>query len=232
MHQHDQMYSHEYEEDDNYEWDSQLDDEYFGSYLIQASDRTSRRFRPSLPRTVWESLSKSDQLAWDQISIKGKWDVIKGLRKTANPSTQNMDNSTVPTLPSTTVTSENKGNSIKFQTRVNESSINSNDSLKNESSSVSSITEPTHPSKTGSMLINAVKSTTNVANEDDLHPADLRKFLSEDHIKRSKPTVSQSSPSKFKVNQHTYRILSFVHSSKRGALVDRGANGSMAGADM
>ena len=67
MHQHNQMYSFEYKEKDNYEWDTQLDDKYFGSYLIQASDRTNQRFRPSLPRTVWESLSQSDQLAWDQI---------------------------------------------------------------------------------------------------------------------------------------------------------------------
>ena len=232
MHQHNQMYSYEYEEEDNYEWDTQLDDQYFGSYLIQASDRTNQRFRPSLPRTVWESLSKSDQLAWDQILIKGKWDVIKGLRKAVNSSAQNTDNLTVSTQPSTTIASENKGNTVRFQTKVHESSINSNDSLKNESSSVSSITKLTHPSKAGSVLINAVKSTPNIANEDDLHPADLQKFLSEDQIKRSKPVFPQLSPSKFKVNQHTYRILSFAHSSKRGALVDRGANGSIAGADM
>ena len=81
MQQQDQIYLYEYEEEDNYAWDTQMDDQYFGSYMIQASDRVNRKFRPSLPRSLWDILSKSDQSGWDTISIKGKWDIIKHLRK-------------------------------------------------------------------------------------------------------------------------------------------------------
>ena len=233
IHQQDQIYSYEYEEEDIYGWDTEMDDQYFGSYMIQASDRTNRRFRPSLPRSLWESMPKSDQQAWDQISIKTKWEIIKQLRQAGIASIMNKDNSTSSTHPSTTTGSENKGNKITFQTKVHEYSTNHDNSLKNNASLASPISELTHPSKTDSLLINAAKSNSNVTNEEKLHPADLRKFLSEDHSRKTSSGNSQSSPSKFKVNQHMqYQILSFAHDSKRGALVDRGANGSMAGADM
>jgi len=71
MYEQDQTYTYKYEQDNEYDWESPIDDKYFGSYMIQASDRT-RRLRPSLPRSVWESLSKPVQKTWDQISIKGK----------------------------------------------------------------------------------------------------------------------------------------------------------------
>ena len=92
MYQQDQVYVYEYKNDNEYSWDTPINDEYFGSYIIQASDR-SRRFRPSLPRSAWNSLSKFDQQTWDQKSPAGEWNVVKRMRESTT--SNNRDKLTV-----------------------------------------------------------------------------------------------------------------------------------------
>ena len=89
-----------------------------------------------------------------------------------------------------------------------------------------STTEPFFPSASGTSLINAAKSTKTTIKEDELHPADLRKFLSEDHVKKSVTSTKSLNTMKFKANNVThYTILSYSASiDKRGALIDRGSN--------
>ena len=233
MYEQDQMFTYEYEKDDEYSWDVPIDDEYFGSYIIQASDRT-RRFRPSLPRSVWESLSKLDQQTWDQISAKGKWNVIKGLRQTSST----RKNNSAPNTGSLTQ-QENSTNHLSAQThKTNDGEeyqlikIQSSNDI--STPSVSSESMDANSNQT--TLINAAKSIAKASADAYVHPADLRRFLSEDHIKRTSTTVSakQSIPTKLTSNSHIHYKISRHQNTKiaTGALVDRGANGGMAGDDL
>ena len=72
----------------------------------------------------------------------------------------------------------------------------------------SSVMDPTLLTPSGTSLINSAKSTKTSVKADELHPADLRKFLSEDHIKKTD------------------------ESTKSGPPIDRGSNGSMIGDDI
>ena len=54
--------------------DVDINDSYFGSFL--EANSTNFRRRPSLPKEVWQKLTRADQLVWDQMSDTGKWSVI------------------------------------------------------------------------------------------------------------------------------------------------------------
>ena len=62
-----------------YEYD-QIDDtqEYFGSTSVFAAQtqQRGRGKRPSLPKAVWSAMSRSDQLAWDNISDQAKFKIM------------------------------------------------------------------------------------------------------------------------------------------------------------
>ena len=222
MYEQDQTYVYEYENANEYSWDAPIDDEYFGSYIIQASDR-SRRFRPSLPRSVWNSLSKLDQQTWDQISPAGKWNVIKGLRESAT--INNRDKTTVPTQypeksPSS-LSTDNKFLSTKLHERDSNNSYNASDN--NVSTFISPIASPNSQVQNSTTLINAARSSNTTSETDELHPADLRKFLSEDHVKKDATLSKPSTPTKFKSNAHIQYVVSRHQNDTvmRGALVYR-----------
>ena len=113
MYEQDQTFTYEYEQDNEYDWDLPIDDQYFGSYMIQASDRT-RRFRPSLPCSVWGSLSKLNQQTWYHVSIKGKWSVIKGLRQSVNTDKSTTKDNFTSSTQSLTKTHLQQSNGNKF----------------------------------------------------------------------------------------------------------------------
>ena len=69
--QSDQQLYYEYEDEDS-QYEPPSEEEYFGSYAIQASGFNPRRFRATLPKDIWTSLSLDDQKVWDQMSNKGK----------------------------------------------------------------------------------------------------------------------------------------------------------------
>ena len=158
MYQQDQVYVYKYENDNEYSWDTPINDEYFGSYIIQASER-SRRFRPSLPRSVWNSLLKFDQQTWDQISPAGKWNVIKGLRESATSNYR--DKPTVPTQfpeksPSS-LSTDNKFLSTKLHERDSNNFYNTSDN--NVSTFIPPIASPNSPVQNSTTLINAAQSS-------------------------------------------------------------------------
>ena len=72
------------------------------------------------------------------------------------------------------------------------------------------------------LLINAMKTKTK------LQPGDIRRVLSSS---QNKPSTTANR----EVHTHeraTYNVSAHIHMSSRGALVDRGANGGLAGADV
>ena len=95
---------------------------------------------------------------------------------------------------------------------------------------LSSVMDSTILILSGTSLLNAAKSTKTSTETDELHPADLRKFLSEDHVNKTDKSIPGSSI-KFKANNAVhYTISSYsTTSDKIGALIDRGPNGSMVG---
>ena len=223
MYQQDQVYVYKYENDNEYSWDTPINDEYFGSYIIQASER-SRRFRPSLPRSVWNSLLKFDQQTWDQISPAGKWNVVKGLSESATNNNREKSPSSLST--------DNKCLSTKLHEGDSNNSYNASDN--NVSTFISPIASPNSQVQNSTTLINAARSSNTTSETDELHPADLPKFLSEDHVKKDATLSKPSTPTKFKSNTHIqYFVSRHQHDTvMRGSLVEKGANGGMAGNDL
>ena len=72
--------------------DGDIDDSYFGSFL--EANSSNFRKRPSLPKEVWQKLSRADQLFWGQISDTGKWILILGLKTFS--SNKKLPTSTMP----------------------------------------------------------------------------------------------------------------------------------------
>ena len=70
-----------YEGDDNGDPEFDDPDEYFGSMSVSATQMQKKtagnfRKRPSLPKAVWDVLSRADQMAWDSISDQAKFKII------------------------------------------------------------------------------------------------------------------------------------------------------------
>ena len=66
--------THYYDDDDGDVEDTDLDAQ-FGSVSINATASTRHRFashRPALPKAIWQSLTRDDQVVWDQMSDSGK----------------------------------------------------------------------------------------------------------------------------------------------------------------
>jgi hypothetical protein len=71
--------------DDDYdpdygEFEADEPTDYFGSMSINATQQKKPagnfRKRPALPKAVWEALSRSDQMTWDNISDQAKFKII------------------------------------------------------------------------------------------------------------------------------------------------------------
>ena len=85
-----------------------MDDTYFGSFL--EANHTNFRRRPSLPKEVWQKLTRADQLVWDQLSDDGKWNIISDLnafsttKELPPSSSQANSNQSTPSIQPTSTT--------------------------------------------------------------------------------------------------------------------------------
>lgn len=74
-----EMDDYDIQDNFHYEYDQEDDaPEYFGSFSVNAaqSQNRGRGKRPSLPKAVWNAMSRSDQLAWDNISDQAKFKIM------------------------------------------------------------------------------------------------------------------------------------------------------------
>eukprot|EP00934_Nitzschia_sp_Nitz4_P006215 Nitzschia sp. Nitz4//scaffold143_size57137//53597//57072//NITZ4_006523-RA/size57137-processed-gene-0.42-mRNA-1//1//CDS//3329536473//6205//frame0 len=212
------------------EMDGSIHDDYddgvteqFGSFTIHES-RTQRPpyRRPSLRKDVWQSLSRADQLAWDNLSHAGKQSIILGFRNSNN------------SMPPTTARGAN----------LTDTSPHDPGDLEQYHDT----TQDLPPDDHGDVLIQAAKrSSTAVTPTMSLPPHDVRRLLgsntpSASAMKPAMPTptpprqpatTSSRAPSRRIADVHIlrYNVAANTNSPSRGALVDRGANGGMAGAD-
>jgi len=196
-------------------------DDHFGSYLVHASDQGQRRrFRPSLPRAVWNDLSKDAQQSWDQVPYDGKWAIIRGIRASAlgKPS------STARTAP-TNVNAATRESNISDDLPINQLPPSADtDDVEVEQPCVE---------EQSSLLVQAATRSDNAPfPSQQLHPADVRRLMSTDH-KHPPKSLRPQRPTKYKSNSHIRYVASGqTKTHSRGVLVDRGANGGMAGKEL
>ena len=193
MHVQDHQIYYEYEDNDD-QFEAPKEDEYFGSYAIQTAGFNPRRFRPSLPKDVWSSLSKEDQQVWDQVSNSGKWGIIKGLRQAslgyaAKPSTYN---NPTPSTPKVAISMHDHFDKVEADSH----------NLSQEHGIMGLLEDGTLPDTMEIDKVSAGKSNESklTPKSTKLLPSDLRRMLSEDTNKPLRPHRPASS--KYKSNAH------------------------------
>ena len=226
--------------DDSYAFDIDTD---IGNIEVNVTDRnkTSPRksFYPSMTKDQWNSLSAKDKVTWDLFSPQTKA-IILGFKK---PSPQ-------PTTPTSVKLHEisaadylcmlHSQNPVDYNVDNNDSSSNTSDQEFFDTNN-GDVDTSTSSSEEPSLLAYATKQS--------LPPGDLRRVLSSTPKPKaqgtSKPTKTTTSVSfadtvningkKYRqVNAHTrvqYNV-SATRSTTVGSLVDRGANGGLAGSDV
>ena len=207
---------------DRYDYDDEEDypdpediDENSNSFSINNMHGRHSTFgnRPSLPRSVWRSLSREEQLAWDTLSDPSKSSILNATRSVE--------------LPPRDTTQNTSKDSIRKQQTVNNASVDDNEDFRDaHEEPVDHDDNPTPDS----LLINAAAGKRN-----DLLPGDIRRVMSTQDSKNKKnPRVRTA-------NVHSinsagtlpvYSVSRRSQSSSTGGLVDRGANGGLAGTDM
>ena len=200
--------------DDSPPSDDQNEDEeqFFGSfaaYEATTSRPTSFRRRPTLKLETWSKLSRADQTAWDQLSDYAKWSIMASFKPQQHRNIQQ---------PSPT-----------NHLQANLTQLENND-IEDDDVSPDQDRHDTEPSN--QTLIHAAK--TNKV----LPPSDIRMLLSSnddtDLANISKPP--HIIKPKRKCHLHELRYIVSQHDNRiarnRGALVDRGANGGLAGSDV
>jgi len=175
---------------------------------------------PSLNRAAWDSLSNEDQQLWDGMSSQGKSSVFEYIK-------QRMSKEQSQQRP--------QGKSVSFtqptkntrDVRVHDLSANTHDTAEHQEGMgdlVYDVSE--HEPSDAERLINMAKS-----GKLDDDPFKVSQFMSEP-AKPGSPTKSPQENDKVKANA-TYIVSNnrTVSRQKRKALIDRGANGGIAGSD-
>lgn len=205
------------------------DDEFFGSYQVNSieANQQQQRFRPSLRKETWLKMSRADQLVWDQMSPHGKWAIIsesRNLNKTKPASRDGTVNSTTSLSnkhpKSTSVNLLDSKNSVTSESDYN--IVNSSDL--DDGAKVGSVDST-------NIIANVLES---YASNDQLSQSDIRHILSSS---KNAPQSNVTPPSsnvmnRYQANRLEYRVCNRKVDKNRGALVDRGANGGIAGSDV
>jgi len=175
--------------------------------------------RPSMPRATWKSLSRQDQVTWDQVSDDGKRAILNALRPVDVP----------PKSPSKNTSTE----SIRKQV-IHETLVHDTDEFQDAAQSSDDFG---NPEASDNRLVNAASGKKSK----NLDPTDIRHILSSKHP--TPPGPNSKAPTVRFGNVHitvssdtsdrpSYSISRRTQSSNPGGLVDRGANGGLAGKDL
>ena len=210
---------YEYEEEGFMPNITQSHDYFVNETHSRRDNKSQFRRRPSLHNEIWKNLTLTDQAHWDKISTHGKWNIINGIRRTMQ---------------------DKPSGTIGHQQKVNKLTIFDKD-IRNQ------YEDDTHPSSLDQLpqttddsflhdnhiLINAATSHT------DLDPSDIRRVLSDSvpsklpqKVNEDDTRLEDKKKLKFKASLHQYKVSTHDHTSPLGALVDRGANGGIAGNDI
>ena len=248
LHQQDQRNVHLHELDSPSDLDISFDiDTDISSLEINATDRTSKTpyktpFRPSMTRDQWNSLSDEEKTIWDSFSPQAKATILGFRKPPSKPPPQQKtklhDISAADYLCMLHDQSQHENTSNDTYT----SSKTSNDESFDSNPDVVDTTSPSN--ENANLLAYATKQS--------LPPGDLRRVLSTNSTLKQppalpKPPSKSSTPSvthanTITINGKTYQQIniherfkynvSAAKSSSHGSLVDRGANGGLAGSDV
>ena len=206
---------HDYFEDENDTIPYDDDDLTFGSHATYDVNQHNNKGprsgghrpmrSPSLKRATWQSLSRDDQILWDKMSDAAKQSIIFNHSDTATDTKERTPH-------------------VRFQPvrrPIRDANIHETDV--EDDTFVDASQDPEGDPQDTSILVNATKTGLPLCN------GDIRTVLSSSAAKK-KSSIRQA-------NTHetiTYCVSSHRGSTtgKRGALVDRGANGGLVGNDV
>lgn len=189
-----------------YEYDQEADmQEYFGSMSINATQTQNRGRgkRPSLPRAVWNAMSRSDQMAWDNISDQAKFKIMFAYK----------DHPPKPAIPTGT----------RLNVQVHESATLDEPFTTDNDAFQDAHQEPSGEENTN-LLIQAAAQKVSIA------PSDIRRVMSTKNAKApNKPNLHIETS----IHELVYNVSNHRgYFDNQSSLVDRGANGGLAGANM
>ena len=196
-------------------YDSDTDEEPFGSIGVHnVNRRLNRSRRPALPKSVWQSLSREDQLTWDEVSDFAKRAILFAYK----------DHST--TSPGT-IDHTQRTSDAKRQANVTETvePTVDDDVLKPESE----IPESTPISDINDEEEHDLRRLIHKATR-QIEPGDIRHVLSSSVSQKDKMKTTRSESHAVNVHE-THLNLSINNRALHTAtsLIDRGANGGIAG---
>ena len=214
---------------------------------INVTDRANKApykapFRPSMTRDQWNSLSAEEKTIWDSFSPQAKATILGFRKPSPKPSLQQKIN-----LHDITA--------ADYLCLLHNQSQDTNAPDDNSTSSKTSDNEQSDPKPEDTDTTSSNNENGNLlayATKQSLPPGDLRRVLSSTSTKKRSSTVSKSlsTPSTptvthantITLNGKTYRQVnvherlqynvSATKSSSYGSLIDRGANGGLAGSDV
>jgi hypothetical protein len=164
---------------------------------------------PSLKQATWQSLSRKDQVIWDKMSDAAKQSIIFN----------HLD---------TSAAAQGRTPQVRFQSprqSIREAHVNETDTIIDKELFVDAAQEHEEDPKESYILVNAAKIGLSLC------PGDIRTVLSSSGVKKK----TKSSLRHANTHETITYFVSNHHGSttgKRGALVDRGANGGLVGNDV
>lgn len=203
---------------DNVSSDGETDE-----YIVQRHDmeqlihaykaRTGRSFRPTMPKDKWEKLSESDKKTWDNMTPAGKSNVLgydTNIHDTDQPTTPipDDDSASSPSDPPLSDTTDDGENLFKVMAAA------STKAAKDKRQQAKLQRPPGD--------INRLLSSNGNATNSGVKKQKRVKL----QVKSAETTPSYSINVTYTVSKHSR------NHKKSGSLIDRGANGSVIGADM
>ena len=236
------LYDEPLQDDDFFDPGFNIDDEDYDSFdidspveLIQAY-QTQRNFdrsrsavnRPRVPRHVWQQLSADGRSIWDKLSDKDKAALLSATRQNSSKPGSKPDQRRGPSSSSANTSGKSLYALFHEMNQAEDQDVQENgeDTIDDDDESV-----PDASDDAGALLANAAMSTGKFS------PGDIRRLMSQKSQDKT-PKAAKKSPKDKRttsVNVHklTYRVSAAnSHTRLRGALIDRGANGGVAGADV
>jgi hypothetical protein len=188
--------------------------------VIAANVTKQANVSPRIPLSQWKELSSTTKTTWLSIPDRDKALILQG-----HNTTSTSGSSTKRHTPMRAANVHTTGDSVDCLPSASDDDAVT--VLPDESTDLIAMVTKRQPSKT-------TKARS------DAPPSDIRKLLSSDN--KRQPSKSPSPvDQEIHVNGHTYRLINFniiynistlSHTTSPGSLVDRGANGGVAGDDV
>jgi hypothetical protein len=195
-----------------------VDDLDFGSMSVydinqhHRAGNNNNAGRPKLKYNTWKALSQDDQSLWDQLTDEAKSVIIRNHNADARQPSNTAANPT-----------------FQPHRRPIKANVHEVDTSSDDSDFVDALQDANDDVPESSLLVNAATQGTRLC------PGDIRNVLSSSAAKKRNPNNVRVRTQEASVHELvTYRVSNHHASSvgRRGALVDRGANGGLVGNDV